>query len=101
MLGLTQCYKTTNVTAHSVNWVQEWKSEILKTVRTSSPTTKYALERCPSRECQQEAVTRPEYPSGHRLFAKGEFHEQFRTHDRYLSHGPWNRSRNRRSVCAS
>src|SRR5258708_40341781 len=47
MLELTRCCRTTNATAHSVNWRQErqeWKDMILKIVRTPSPTTKCALE---------------------------------------------------------
>src|SRR6266550_746699 len=41
----TRCYRTTNATAHSVDWRQDWKDVILKTVRTRNPTTKCALER--------------------------------------------------------
>jgi len=45
MLELPQGCRTPNATAHSVNWRQECKDVIMKTVRTLYPTTKCAPER--------------------------------------------------------
>src|SRR5204863_7370563 len=45
MLEATRCCRTTNATAHTVDWRTEWKHVILKTVLLRYSTTKCALER--------------------------------------------------------